>query len=340
MSRVESILAKAGVPATGVQTIEAARDAVAVWEYDLAADEQSHKLYRQGRVAGWTADDLGFDDHLLPERLITPVRDLSRVPPSSPFSKFDAETWRQWDNENILFTLSQTMHGEHLGLLASAALCETADTWDVKLFAATQTADEARHLEAFQRYVALGGDPYPVNGHLHSLLSDVLASKSWDFIYIALQVMVEGMALGTLGWVAEETNDDRLRHMLRLVLADEARHVAFGVHAMQETLSDLTEAELALRVDFIDEVAHSLADRLVPVEVADKFGLDRNAFVSSVIVSPTFRRNQSRWLRHIAPICGRLGLLDLRNGQLRNSFETLGLFDQPHPHPVRRTLAS
>ena len=44
-----------------------------------------------------------------------------------------------------------------------------------------------------------------------------------------------------------------LRKLLRYVMADEARHVAFGVLSLQELYQGLTEAELKDRQEFLVE---------------------------------------------------------------------------------------
>jgi hypothetical protein len=338
VTRTDRVLARTDGTAV-VEHLDATRDTVAVWDYAHDVDHSAFKLYRQGRVASWTVDDLGLDGHRPPDIGFPVERDMTRVPKGSPFAHFDEATFHAWDNELLRYTLSQTLHGEHMGVLCGAALCEVGPTWDIKLFAATQTADEARHLEAFTAYVDLLGGPYPVNGHLHALFRDALTSREWDLIYIAAQVMVEGMALGAFGWMSEEAADDKLRTLLRLTLADEARHVAFGVHALGQTVAELSAAELSHRVDFLDEAAHALADRLVPVAVADRFGLDVRSFVDSVSLSPSFRLTQSRILRHIAPLCAKLGVLDADGGRLRTSFAALGMLDEPNHRPVRRSLA-
>jgi uncharacterized small protein (DUF1192 family) len=337
MSRADRILSRADGPG-GIELLSSARDTVAVWDYDHDVDHVSFKLYRQGRVASWTVDDLGLDGHIPPEVGLPVERDLTRIPKSSPFARFSQRDFEAWDNEVLRYSLSQTLHGEHMGVLCGAALCEVGPTWDVKLFAATQTADEARHLEAFDTYLALLGGPYPVNGHLHALFHDALTSRDWDMIYIAAQVMVEGMALGAFGWLSEEVVDEKLRTLLRLTLADEARHVAFGAHALRDTIANLSAAELSHRIDFLDEAAHALADRLVPVAVAERFGFDTRSFADSTVLSPLARRTQARILRHIGPLCAKLGVLDADGGRLRESFTALGMFDEPNAHPTRRNL--
>lgn len=335
MQRTDRILARQDGTDAVVEDLAPVRETAAVWEYEFDEDAVSHKLYRQGRVATWTVDDLGLSGHQLPERWLPIQRDLSRVPHQSPFYRFSSHDWDRWDNQVLRYMVSQTLHGEHMGVLCGAALTEAAPSWDVKMFAATQTADEARHLEAVKTYVDLMGGEYPVNGHLHSLFQQALTSRDWDMIYIAAQVMVEGMGLGAFSWIAQEAADAKLSQLMRYIMTDEARHVAFGVHRLSEVLAGLTHSEIRHRLEFVNEVAQSLVDRLIPVAVARECGVDERQFVKSTHMSPSHRALQLRVFSHVGPICQRLGLLDADGGWLRVRFEEIGLLDEVREPPRR-----
>jgi hypothetical protein len=63
-------------------------------------------------------------------------------------------------NKNLKFswhyqawTLSQFLHGEQGALLVASQLVSCAPTFDAKLYASSQTFDEARHVETFNRYL-------------------------------------------------------------------------------------------------------------------------------------------------------------------------------------------
>ena len=56
--------------------------------------------------------------------------------------------------------------------------------------------DEARHVEVFGRYLHEKLDlVYPLNTNLRSLLDDALTDSRWDMTYLAMQVLIEGLAL-------------------------------------------------------------------------------------------------------------------------------------------------
>ena len=47
--------------------------------------------------------------------------------------------------------------------------------------------------------------------------------------YLGMQIMVEGLALAAFGFMQQMTTEPLLKKLLRYVMSDEARHVAFGV---------------------------------------------------------------------------------------------------------------
>ena len=60
-----------------------------------------------------------------------------------------------------------------------------------------------------------------------------------------MQIMVEGLALAAFGFIHQLTTEPLLKQLLRYVMSDEARHVAFGVLSLKEYYAETTDAELA-----------------------------------------------------------------------------------------------
>ena len=131
--------------------------------------------------------------------------------------------------------------------------------------------DEARHVEVFSRYLdeKLSGH-YPMNAHLGLLLDDIMADSRWDMTYLGMQIMVEGLALAAFGFIHAMTTEPLLKKLLRYVMADEARHVAFGVLSLQEYYKELSAAELRERQEFAFEAAMRMKDRMVMQEVWER----------------------------------------------------------------------
>ena len=172
------------------------------------------------------------------------------------------------------------MHGEQGALLCTAKIVETVPWIDAKYYAATQVMDEARHVEVFAKYLdtKLNGH-YPINAHLGMLLDDIINDSRWDMTYLGMQIMVEGLALAAFGFMHMLTEEPLLKQLLRYVMSDEARHVAFGVLSLKEYYGELTDAEMLERQEFAFEAAVRMRDRFLQQEVWERMGVDVRTMV-------------------------------------------------------------
>ena len=75
--------------------------------------------------------------------------------------------------------LSNFLHGEQGALMVAAQLVNAVPHMDGKFYAATQTLDEARHVEVFAAYIRKLDEVMPISPGLKRLLDDVLAAEDW-----------------------------------------------------------------------------------------------------------------------------------------------------------------
>jgi hypothetical protein len=229
--------------------------------------------------------------------------------------------------------LSQFMHGEQGALVCTAQIVETVPWIDAKYYAATQVLDEARHVEVFSRYLdeKLSGH-YPINPYLKTLLDDIISDERWDITYLGMQVMVEGLALAVFGFIHHAVTEPLLKRLLRYVMADEARHVAFGVLGLQEYYAQLSAAEVRERQEFAYEAAVFLRRRWFQTDIWERMGVDPRPVVRLMLeASHSEERAFSGLLfSKIVPNCRKLGLLDAGDGWLRHRFTELGVIEFEH----------
>ena len=237
-----------------MHTVGANVDAVFTWDYERSRPALG-KLYEKAKTSQWNVTtDLDWSiagrpgggraqrDEPRGRAASSATRSTSRARRSrsgprrsGSSSAIEAQNW----------TLSQFLHGEQGALLCTARIVETVPWIDAKYYAATQVMDEARHVEVFAKYLdeKLSGH-YPINAHLELLLDDILADSRWDMTYLGMQIMVEGLALAAFGFMHQMTTEPLLKQLLRYVMSDEARHVAFGVLSLQEYYEELSDAEM------------------------------------------------------------------------------------------------
>jgi hypothetical protein len=239
--------------------------------------------------------------------------------------KWDEKRFIEFGIQNQNWLLSQFMHGEQGALLCTAKIVETVPWIDAKYYAATQVMDEARHVEVFSRYLdtKLSGH-YPMNAHLGLLLDDIVADSRWDMTYLGMQIMVEGLALAAFGFIHMMTTEPLLKKLLRYVMADEARHVAFGVLSLQEYYQELNAAELRERQEFAFEAAIRMKDRLVMQEVWERMEVPTPDVIKLMAAAPERDDFQILLFSKIVPNLKKLGLLDAADGWLRQKFTEMG----------------
>jgi len=318
-----------------VHAVEDNCDAIFTWGYDKGERKPLDKLYEKAKTSQWNGQtDLDWSIEVDLEALMAnSVRDPMEVQyfeenPDSPLRNFSEKEWSQLGMESFNWSLSQFMHGEQGALLCTAKIVESVPWIDAKYYAATQVVDEARHVEVFAQYLdtKLGGIGYPVNHHLGLLLDDIINDGRWDISYLGMQIMVEGLALAAFGFMHQTTQEPLLKKLLRYVMSDEARHVAFGVLSLKEVYEDMTHAELRERQEFAFEAALRMRDRFMRQEVWHRMGVDTEEMVKFQLDMPDELRVFQRMLfSKIVPNCKKLGLLDAGDGWLRDRFTDIGV---------------
>jgi hypothetical protein len=166
---------------------------------------------------------------------------------------------------------------------------------------------------------------YPLNAHLGMLLDDIIADSRWDMTYLGMQVMVEGLALAAFGFMHQLTEEPLLKQLLRYVMSDEARHVAFGVLSLKEVYGGMTDSEMKDRQEFAYEAAVRMRDRFMSQEVWERQGINPKDVLPVVLRDPTRDMFQQMLFSKIVPNCKKLGLLDRNDKWLRHRFEEMGV---------------
>lgn len=302
------------------------------WDYRVAED-RIRKLYELGKRLNWNASlDIHWDQ--------TP--DWQDV---EPWDEETVEAWLEdnawngyppWDAmsverrveyffQNQSWSLSQFLHGEQGALLVASQLASSAPTFNAKLYAASQTFDEARHVEVFNRYLkSKVGFRYPVTRGLKDLLDKILTDERWDLKFIGMQIILEGLALAAFHTARNETHDPVLKELLYLVIRDEARHVTFGVNYLEEFIETLSEEEREDRAQFAYEACVVSRDRLIATDVFRYFGWDVDESKRVLVERGINADFQTRLYERVMPNLKRIGLLTDR---IRPRFEEMGVLD-------------
>jgi hypothetical protein len=295
------------------------------WNYDDGRDRLLN-LYEKGKTKQWNANDrldwsreidlsnpLGFPDYYV--------------------SIYGSEIWERLDEKGRAevrlhldaWRFSQFLHGEQGALICSAKIVQSVPDIDSKFYAATQVVDEARHVEVYSRYLREKlGLAYPINPYLKTLLDQAIIHSEWDLTYLAMQVIIEGLALAAFSTIRDLATEPLGRALNAYVMEDEARHVAFGRLALRDYYPQLTDKERDWREEFAVDACYLMRDRFVGEEIWDRLGLGAQDCVKFVAASPLMQAYQKRLFSRIVPTIKDIGLWGPR---IREAFQKMGVLE-------------
>lgn len=293
------------------------------WDYE-SANAKIRRLYELGKQFNWNAEldvdwDVPFDMNQSPS-LIEAEHPLAHT---AHYQSLTDEQKLEMSWRSLAQVLSQFLHGEQGAMMVASQLVSCAPTYDAKLYAASQTFDEARHVEVFNKYLRTRCKvEYPVNPSLKLLLDKILTDPRWDLKFIGMQVLIEGLALAAFQTMAQTTADPLLRQIVTLVMRDEGRHVAFGVNYLEDWIKQLPEEEIEERAQFAYEACAIMRERLFSTVVEEEYGFDREEARRANIDSTGGRQFNSFLFERMIPNLKRVGLL---TDKVRPKFEELGV---------------
>ena len=295
------------------------------WDYHINED-RIKKLYDLGKELNWNADlDLDWEKPIgsAPYEVRVFMSGFSEY---KPFLDMSQEKREEFLLHSEAWTDSQFLHGEQGALLVASQLVSCAPTYNAKLYAASQTFDEARHVETFNRFLQKkAGIMYPIDGALKNIIDKILSDERWDLKFIGMQVIIEGLALAAFNTTKEYVDPNGFkRDMLELIIRDEARHVAFGIHYLAEYVKTLTDEEREERAEFAYQACLVSRERLVPTSVFRHFGWDEEEARVVFLAGGGMEPFRTLLFQRVIPNLRRIGLL---TDKIRPKFEELGILE-------------
>jgi hypothetical protein len=196
--------------------------------------------------------------------------------------------------------------------------------------------DEARHTEVFAKYLHLKlGEAYPMNDDLMAQIQALVEDSRWDITYLGMQIVIESLALAAFGAMVRNVEEPLLNKLLRYVMSDEARHVAFGVLSLKEFYEELSSAELKERQDFLAENTLRSRTRSIDMQMWERLDVDVAAAAPSLLeatqkrgaggVREMYASFQKGFASKLVPNVRKLGLLDANDGYLRKLWAETGM---------------
>ena len=307
-----------------LETILTSFDTNYAWNYG-SVKEGLRDLYEKAKRDQWNStQQLDWKTDVDPESEIIPAA-VNPLQSYGPYQKLDAREKQRLQHAQISLQLSQFLHGEQGALIVASQLVGGVPWIDAKYYAATQTMDEARHVEVFSRYLREKLEwEWPINESLKELLDATIRDSRWDFKYLGMQIIIEGLAMAAFGSLHQMTQEPLLKELIHYVMRDESRHVAFGVVSLTGYYEDMPANERRDREDFIIYACELMRNRLVGDQIASAMGWNREEVRQTVLESPAGQQFRRLLFMRVVPNLKRLGLISPR---VREAFEKLGIIE-------------
>jgi hypothetical protein len=302
-----------------------AGDARFTWEYDDGRDRLL-ALYQKGKDKQWdSVKRIDWDLEVDPYDVLGVPDQSLAIYGTKYWDKLTDKQRGELRQHSTSWQFSQFVHGEQGAMVTAARIVESVPDLDAKFYSATQTMDEARHVELFTRFLhEKVGMVYPINTKLQDLLNETLTDSRWDMPYLGMQVLIEGLALAAFGVIRDITTKPLPKQLLAYVMQDEARHVAFGRLALRDYYKQLSAAELKEREEFVIEGCYLMRDRIRGREIWTNFGIDPKEVDEMVENSPYMQMFQSLLFSRIVPCVKDIGLWGKR---LQQAYVDMGVFE-------------
>jgi hypothetical protein len=295
------------------------------WDYDSGRGRLLD-LYQRGKDKQWDATKrIDWELPVNPVNVMELPDDFCPIYGSRQWDVLSQAERDELGHHLSAWLFSQFLHGEQGALTVAARIVESVPDMDSKFYAATQTMDEARHVELYSRFMREKiGMYYPINDDLARLLADALSDSRWDLPYLGMQVLIEGLALAAFGVHRDMAQNALVKQLLAYVMQDEARHVAFGRLALRDYYAGLTEAERADREDFVVEGCYLMRNRFRAQEVWERMGFDVAECLEFTEHSPVQQAFRTLLFSRIVPCVKDIGLW---GPKVQRAYVDLGVMD-------------
>ncbi len=149
----------------------------------------------------------------------------------------------QKEKEALSKILSIIYYGEIVAMLVSAQLLNMVKDMDAKKVLSAQVIEEAKHVTAFQRYLALFGQIPEIDPNARCILDDVLRTQKISLKIIGLNLLTESVAYYLFTGLKESYNEPILAGLLHYIARDEAKHVGFAKKYLPDVINSISYFE-------------------------------------------------------------------------------------------------
>jgi len=302
-------------------------DAIFDFEFDKGRDTLMH-LYQKGKDMQWDAvKRIDWSLELDPENPMEMPPESNPIYGTPLWDKLSKKDRIELLTHSQAWNISQFLQGEQGALICASKIVTQVPTMDAKFYAATQTMDEARHIEAYQKLLGKFRVAYPMTEPLQELINGALRDSRWDITYLAMQIVIEGLALAAFATIRDVSQNPLAQQVNAYVMQDEARHVMFGRLSLRDYYPQLSDAERDEREEFLVEACYHMRDRFQGREIYERLGLPVDECIAYGENSPTMQMFRTFLFQRIVPVVKDIGLWGPRIQKAYTDMGVIGFAD-------------
>ncbi len=292
------------------------------WRFDDGRKAMMH-LYQKGKDMQWDAiSRIDWEEDLDPDNPMQMPDEMSGLYYTPIWKKASDAEKATMRRHFQAWTISQFLQGEQAAMICAAKIVQQVPDLDSKFYASTQVMDEARHVEAYKKLLEKMNLAYPMTKPLQTLIDQALRDSRWDMTYLAMQVVIEGLALAAFSNIRDLSKNRLTQQVNAFVMQDESRHVAFGRLALRDFYAQITDAERAEREEFLVEACYHMRDRFEQRETYAILGLDVEECVRLQNESGYMKAFRTVLFQRIVPIVRDIGLW---SDKIRSAYADMGV---------------
>ena len=249
----------------------------AVFTHDLEVKDQDMRgLYEKAKRDQWNASrDIEWTQELNPDQGILPDG-LIDIYGTKYWERLSPAQRTELNRHFSAWRISQLMYGEEFAMLVCSQLVNIVPNIDAKFFMATQVVDEARHSEVLTRYLLEKvGVTYPLTSSLRNLFDRILEMPQWYLKTVGTQLVAETLAVSLFRMLEQHSQDPLISSICKRILADESRHMGFGMLSLPDQVAELSGQERREVEDFACEAAAGLLGGQFPHEAYEAVGFNK-----------------------------------------------------------------
>jgi hypothetical protein len=249
----------------------------AVFTHDLEVKDQDMRgLYEKAKRDQWNASrDIEWSQELNPDSGILPDG-LIDIYGTKYWERLSPAQRTELNRHFSAWRISQLMYGEEFAMLVCSQLVNILPNIDAKFFMSTQVVDEARHSEVLTRYLLEKvGVTYPLTSSLRNLFGRILEMPQWYLKTVGTQLVAETLAVSLFRMLEQHSQDPLISSICKRILADESRHMGFGMLSLPDQVGELSEPERREVEDFACEAAAGLLGGQFPREAYEAVGFNK-----------------------------------------------------------------